>query len=139
MGPVRGRLIFFLGAVAGSPALAEVCDKMRPNFPTGLGRVSAVAEIAEALAVLLAPIGVIVILLWLASMFTRNFVPAVLTCLVAGLYGWIIWEDHKTEIWQAAIREGCAGNPILVFPALGLLSYFAIMAVIRRTRVTTGS
>lgn len=121
MGPVRRQLIAAL-VLTPAPALAEVCDKVRPGWKLADGPVGVMGE---AIFVLSSFPG-LVVLAFLAFGLARPHRWISIACAAPAIaFGGLLAITQGTETATLARAEGCLGNafPVaLVFVALGALT-----------------
>ena len=116
------RYIFIVMFLAESPAMAEVCDKQRPDWNPADGPVSQFGEFVHFLGT---PIGILVGLLTLVAVLLRvrwlSVTAAVLLVLAIALRieGW--FDPFDITLAEAAYREGCQNSPLLTVVALAMM------------------
>jgi hypothetical protein len=116
MGSFRRQLIAYL--LMTTPAMAEVCDKLRPGWSPADGPATMVTELVQFLiwggggVVLLG----LILGLYLRKAIILNAIMLV-TLIMAVPYIWPL--DPTTR--QIAMTEGCVGQPTLVLVVLGLI------------------
>ncbi|MGH1458072.1 MAG: hypothetical protein ACRBBT_04140 [Paracoccaceae bacterium] len=146
MGPFRRRLtqpaarlallapaVLLLGA---GPALAEVCDKERPNWSPDQGPANGLTETYHVFTT--AP-GLVLLALLAAALYFKR--PSLWTpvALVAGLLAMLTWAGAKldpTGFHQMARAEGCVAQPTLPIAILAAISVIAIIQSLRPARRT---
>jgi len=142
MGPFRRRLtpapvavvataLLVLGA---GPALAEVCDKERPNWSPADGPASGLSETFHVFTT--AP-GLVLIALFAAALYFKRPSLWTPTALVAGLLALLTWAGAKldpTGFYQMARSEGCVADPTLPIIILAAISIIAIIQSLRPAR-----
>lgn len=130
MGPLRGRLTLALAALllAANPALAEVCDKIRPNWDPGLGPVTWLQEIGRVLA----SFPGLVILASLAFGLWRPhpWISAACALPALAMAGLLAMYD-RAEMATLARTEGCIAT---VLPAALLLLVLGAFTIVRGWR-----
>lgn len=98
--------------IASTPAVAEVCDKVRPAWNPANGPVTQFEDLALFLT---EPIGLIVLGLAVAAVFLRKiwltvFVVTLLVAIIAlNISTWVEADD----VTNFAISEGCIAAPVL--------------------------
>jgi hypothetical protein len=125
MGSVRGELIVIASALPGGPALAEVCDKVRPDWVPQDGPVTLPGEIWLQLSFWPWMIIVAFTVTALGMRSKALLLVASVLCLVAlGFY----WWTEDPYIATLAINEGCAGprGSLLVLP--GFLLFLTLLS-----------
>jgi len=127
MGSVRGRLSALLAALP-LPAWAEVCDKIRPDWDSAGGPVSAVAEMGYILA---SPVGLVLLgLVIVAMVWPRRWLAAVVALPLLALAG-LLFLARGAEVAALAMQEGCIGG---IGPTVGLLVLLAAAVLVRGFR-----
>ena len=126
MGPFRGRLILAVALVVlAHPALAEVCDKIRPGWDASLG---AVTWWSEAVRVLSSFPG-LVVLASLAFGLLRPHLWISTACAVPALaFAGLLLLYHRAETAVLARAEGCMAS---VWPVAILLMALAGLTIVR--------
>lgn len=111
------RSLIALACIAAPlPALAEVCDKERPNWD-GLP----VSGLAEALSLFSSPAGLVLLAASALVIRFRNQWAALITMLLwTGLISVITMID-PTGINEAARAEGCTGSATLFIIAVAAI------------------
>lgn len=123
MGPLRGGLILSLPA---SPALAEVCDKERPDWDG-----TPATQMSEALYLFTQPISLFLLAALATAVIARHAMGTAVAALLWGFYiTALVWPD---TIAQAAIREGCQAAPSLYIAIASALCVAAVLFT-HRTR-----
>ncbi|WP_298676399.1 hypothetical protein [uncultured Lentibacter sp.] len=134
MGPVRRRLSQKLGlgltlSVLASPALAEACDTLRPNWNGAPATLT-----SEAVALFLAPVPLFLLgALAVAVLFRHAMGTALVALLWSFFISFLIWPD-ATGIQQAAIAEGCMAQPTYFIIASAALCFAAVVYTARREK-----
>lgn len=105
-------------------AVAEVCDKVRPDWSPGDGPVTIWWELHDIFFLPGVPLMVAAVVLGLAlnrrwMVWPAAFLGAVLAILS------ILYADGGHEVWQFAIREGCVHPQ---FEAVRLI-FFGLIAI----------
>lgn len=113
MGSIRRRLIWPALLVCPNAALAEVCDKQRPDWNG-----APVSGWAEMLALFQTPAALALILGTALALRLRNQWFG-----LAMVVGWSSYTmlATTTDIRAAAIVEGCAGSPTLFIGAVAAI------------------
>lgn len=129
MGSVRGRLTLGLMLVLlAHPALAEVCDKIRPDWDASLG---AVTWWQEGLRVLASFPG-LVVLASLAFGLLRPHLWISTACVVPALaFAGLLLMYNRAETAVLARAEGCMAT---VWPVALLLLALSGLTVVRAWR-----
>ncbi|MBD3664725.1 hypothetical protein [Sulfitobacter aestuariivivens] len=126
MGPVRGGLILSLAPL---PALAEVCDKVRPLWQAG----SPATAWDELVGLMATPPS---LALLLASALVIRFRHQWTALIVVVLWSfWVSAVAHygrDGEIERAALAEGCIGSPALFILAVTAICGAMILYTTRR-------
>lgn len=121
MGPVRRRLTAAL-ALFPAPALAEVCEKVRPGWNMADGPVGVLGETMF----ILSSFPGLVVLAFLAFGLARPHRWISIACgLPALAFGVLLAVSRGTATADLALKEGCLGNafPVaLVLIAIGALT-----------------
>ena len=108
--------------------MAEVCDKVRPDWRTADGPVGAVAQLGY---VLTSPVVVILLgLVALALIWPRRWLAVIVALLVLALAG-LLFLARGAEIAQLAMAEGCIGG---IGPTVTLLVLIAAAVLVRGFR-----
>ena len=134
MGPVRGRLTL-AAAVLPTPALAKVCDKVRPDWN---GVPSTVWD--ELQYQIMQPENVFLILLVLALASIPQLWTVFLALVVATLFGFLFIQPDPlflNDLQWEGYREGCIGDPLLwyaVWVAIGLALIVRLWSTYRTRR-----
>ena len=106
-----------------SPAFAEVCDKERPSWDPGSGRIN---QLEELYYFFISPLGICLVLLIAVTLYVKKrWLPilcAALLLLIAALsvVGWFWLAD---DIIHAAHQEGCRAAPFVMIGVLALTSF----------------
>jgi len=112
-----------------SPALAEVCDKERPDWD-GIP----VTLESEALALFLSPAGLFLLgALAVAVLFRHAMGTAIVALLWSFFISFIVWPD-PTGLRGARISEGCEAQPTLFLVASAALCLAAVIYTARREK-----
>jgi len=126
MGPLRRRLTaaaLFLSLPI--PALAEVCDKIRPDWTADAGPQGWLAETAYILAS--PPSLALAILLLLALAFPRLWLALPATLLTLA-FAALLLVSRQAPMAVAARTEGCLATAT---PAIALLALAALLTLAR--------
>lgn len=122
---VRASLLakaFVVGSV--EPSLAEVCDKVVPNWNPANGPVN---QIESLILFITSPGGLILFgLVLVAGLFASRVLyglTAVLGCFV--IFGIYVNMTEENRVWEAAMREGCVTEPYLEGAVLVLLVFYS--------------
>lgn len=122
MGPFRRQLTAAALLLLPTPALAEVCDKLRPGWALADGPVGLLGETIFVLS----SFPGLVVLAFLAFGLARPNLWISTACAVPALvFGALLALSQGTEGARQAMAEGCVGNafPIaLALIALGALT-----------------
>ena len=110
MGPVRGRLIAGLALLVPAPALAEVCDKLRPGWVAADGPVG---WFGEMLFTFTSPPGLALLVLFGLAMWRGWRWLLALVSLAAFALAFLLYIGSGAELAALAQAEGCIGaqNP----------------------------
>ena len=112
-----------------SPALADVCDKERPDWDG----VPVTLE-SEALALFLSPAGLFLLgALAVAVLFRHAMGTAIVALLWSVFISFIVWPD-PTGLRGARISEGCEAQPTLFLVASAALCLAAVIYTARREK-----
>ncbi len=129
MGPLRRGLIHaapVLAALPG-PALAEVCDKIRPDWDG-----TPVSGLQEALQLALtAPVLALLIATGAALRFRSQWGGLIVVVLWTGYASLLSFGDLRTQ----AQAEGCAGSPTLF---IGLVAAICVATILYTAPVKPG-
>lgn len=132
MGPLRrGLILSFIMMFTAVPAVAEVCDKMRPDWNPADGPAGA---FGEAITLLTSPWALLTIAFIVAAYFLRQAILAhaaiaLATSLMVVLA--VIPLLIASPILEAARTEGCVGPGYLRF-FVGALILAAAIFVMKR-------
>jgi hypothetical protein len=128
---VRPAILTASFALLTLPARAEVCDKERPFWSPADGPAGMIDEFVTHAT---SPAGIVLGLLFLASLFIANTPLRILTILLAVLSaGALIWPDG-TGITTQAIAEGCVGNALLSIAACTAIFLVTLVLALRSMR-----
>ena len=122
--------------LAATPALAEVCDKVRPGWTSQRGQISQFEDLFLFLA---GPAGLLVVALTVVALIARRqWLSRLCSGMILGtavlvVADWI-WPDDITRL---AIAEGCLIPPILKGGVLFLLAA-SIVAIQQRSSSKPG-
>ncbi len=115
--------------LSASPALAEVCDKIRPGWDG-----APASMLDEAIALMSTPPSLVLLLASALAIRLRHQWGA-----LAVLIGWTIWisllvfpTPDAAEL--AAIAEGCIGSPILFIAVVAAICVAMILYTIPRPK-----
>ncbi len=125
MGPFRRQLMILL--MTASPAMAGVCETVRPGWVPSDGAASALTEVMHFL--LWGGGAVPIVGLALGLYFRKSIIlNAVLlvTLIMSVPYIWPLDATTRT----LAMAEGCIGQPTLVIAALGVIWVAALAGVL---------
>lgn len=128
MGSLRRGLIL---AAAPTPALAEVCDKVRPNWTPGTPS----TMLTEAIALFSTVPSLVLIVATLAALRFRSQWGG-----LAVVVGWTIWTSlaafGRDSILEQAAAEGCVGAPTLFIAAVAAICVGTVLYTLpRETRL----
>ena len=109
MGPIRRRLICGTAFLGPTPALAEACGTLRPNWDG-----TSVSAVDELLTVMQTPIVLLLIVATALAVRFRNEWGGLLVVVGWSLSTYLVigWGSINA-LRDAAILEGCIGNPSL--------------------------
>lgn len=127
MGPLRRRLILGLAAAAlsATPALAAVCDTLRPGWTADMGAIAWWQEIWRVLA----SFPGLVVLASLAYGLWRPHLWISTACAVPALgFAGLLALSERAETATLARAEGCLGS---VLPAAFLLLALGAFTILR--------
>lgn len=108
--------------IAATPAFAEVCDKVRPDWSPSTGQVTAAQELSYYFS---STVGIILLVLCVLALLIKNgwltLSVALVLLVVAGLIAqnWFWPEDGVTH---AAYAEGCTANQLIISFVLTVLA-----------------
>ena len=125
MGPVRARLIAALALLVPAPALAEVCDKLRPGWMPGS---PPVGWLGETLFTFTSPPGLLLLALFALAMWRGWRWLLVIVTLAAVALAFLLFLGNSAEMAAAARTEGCIGSQN---PAAGLSLLLGVVAFLR--------
>ena len=125
MGPVRARLIAALALLVPAPALAEVCDKLRPGWVPGS---PPVGWFGETLFTFTAPPALLLLALFALAMWRGWRWLLVLVSLAAFALAFLLYVGNGAEMAAAARSEGCIGSQT---PAAALSLLLGLLAFLR--------
>ncbi len=106
--------------IASTPAVAEVCDKVRPAWNPADGPVTQFEDLA---LFFFEPLGLIVLVCAIAAVLLRKiwltvFVVTLLVAIIAlNISTWLEADD----VTNFAISEGCIAAPVLTTITLGAI------------------
>lgn len=133
MGSLRRGLILALPLTFGATAtLAEVCDKIRPNWQPG----TPVTPLGEAVLLFSAVPSLVLIVATLAALRWRSQWGG-----LAIVVGWSAWTSAivflaDKDIRPQALAEGCMGTPTLFIGAVAAICVATILYTLpRETRL----
>ncbi len=118
MGPLRGGLILTFLA---SPALAEVCDKERPNWD---GTPQTLLD--EALFHFASPIGLFLLAALAVAVIFRHAMGTAIVVLLWSFYISAITLPDQSDVSAFVVAEGCMGSPSLYIVLSAVLSIAAV-------------
>lgn len=110
MGPLRRGLIL---AAAPTPALAEVCDKLRPDWDG-----QTVTALSEALSLTASLPSLILLAGTVAALRFRNQTLALVVVVLWTILVSILGLRAPGGVQAQAIIEGCVGTPALFIAAV---------------------
>ena len=129
MGPVRARLIAALALLVPvlipAPALAEVCDKLRPGWEPGS---APVGWLGETLFIFTSPPGLLLLALFALAMWRGWRWLLVIVTLAAVALAFLLYTGNGAEMAVAARIEGCIGSQS---PAAALSLLLGVLAFLR--------
>ena len=125
MGPVRARLITALALLSPTPALAEVCDKLRPDWVPGS---EAVGWFGEIIFTFTSPPGLALLLLFALAMWRGWRWLLVIVTLAAVALAFLLYVGNGAEMAAAARAEGCIGSQ---GPAAAVALFLGVLAFLR--------
>lgn len=125
MGSVRGRLIATLALLAPMPAMAEVCDKLRPDWTPDDGPVGWLAETA---LIFTSPPGLVLLALFALAMWRGWRVPLVIVTMAAVALAFLLYVGNGAAMATTGRAEGCIGSQI---PAAAFSLGLGVMAFLR--------
>ncbi len=125
MGPVRGKLIAGLALLVPAPALAEVCDKLRPGWAVADGPVG---WLGEMLFTFTSPPGLALLALFGLAMWRGWRWLLVIVTLAAVTLAFLLYVGNGAEMAAMARREGCIGSQT---PAAALSLLLGVLAFLR--------
>ena len=125
MGSVRGRLITGLALLSPAPALAEVCDKLRPGWVPGS---PPVGWFGETLFTFTAPPAILLLALFGLAMWRGWRWLLVIVTLAAVTLAFLLYVGNGAEMAAMARREGCIGSQT---PAAALSLLLGVLAFLR--------
>ena len=113
MGPLRGRLGLATALLlCGSPAVAEVCDKERPDWD-GLPA----SALSEAISLFGSPVGLVLLAATAFAIRFRSTWGGLAVTVCWTIFVSIVVQYDPTGIRQQAMKEGCLGEPTLFIAA----------------------
>lgn len=125
MGPVRARLIAALALLSPSPALAAVCEQLRPGWVPGA---EPVGWLAETLFTFTSPPGLALLALFALAMWRGwRWLLGIVT-LAAVALAFLLFVGNGAELAAAARTEGCMGSQT---PAAVLSLLLGVRAFLR--------
>jgi hypothetical protein len=116
-------------------AIAEVCDKVRPDWNPSDGPVG---PFEDVVLFFVTPFGLILLALAVASVLVRRtWLTALTTVIMTAVLApfWSEWGEDN-EVMRLAIAEGCraAASPILIIVVLVTLAIIPAVATWRSPR-----
>jgi hypothetical protein len=129
MGSVRRQLMLFLATA--TPAMAEVCEKDRPNWSVADGPVS---QWGEALHFLTSAPALLLLAAVVAGWVLRQSAALSGAVVVASVLMFPLLFPLNAETLAAAIREGCKGPPTIVIGLLAAICCVSIAGLILRRK-----
>ena len=122
-----------VGMTASTPAVAEVCDKVRPAWNPANGPIN---QFEDLILFFIEPLGLIVLGLTIAAILLRKIwlTAIVITLLFAvaalNISTWIEADD----VTNFAILEGCITAPVLTTTVLIAICAIILTTTWRRSR-----
>ena len=129
MGPVRRRLIALPALMAPAPAMAEVCDKVRPLWSPG----SPATGFDELIGLMATPPSLALLVLSAIAVRFRHQWGALAVVVAWSAWVSVVALSAPDPIRQAAIAEGCIGSPILFILCVAAICGGMILYTTRRT------
>ena len=109
-------------ALIATPALAEVCDKARPDWDGTPATLT-----SEAVMLFMSPIGLFLLGALAVAVVFRHAMGTALVALMWSFYiTMLIWPD-TSGIRDGMLSEGCAAPPTLFIAASALLCLAAVI------------
>ena len=115
-----------------SSAIAEVCDKVRPDWNPSTGSISQVQELYFFFS---NPLGIILIALCILAFIIRHTIVSSLVALVLVAVASLIavnWLWPVDGVTQEAFREGCTANPL--FTSIVVVALAAMVGILGKNR-----
>jgi hypothetical protein len=118
-----------IGSLASTPAMAEVCDKVRPSWNSKYGSINQLGDLglffSEPVGLFVLGLSVMTFLIGktLLTAFTILFLSIVVALNVS------TWLDAD-DVTVAAISEGCFASPLLT--SIALVSIAILLANLGR-------
>ena len=130
MGPVRRRLTL-AAAVLPTPALAEVCDKVRPRWVPG----TQATAWTEAVYLFSTIPSIILLALTVLCLLYRSLWGSMIIIIFWSGLATIIRTDGPTDptgIHALALKEGCIASPALFIAAVAAICMAMIVNLLPR-------
>ncbi len=111
-----------IALIAGSPAFAEVCDKVRPSWDPNSGSINRFEELYFFFT---SPLGVGLVFLIAVTLYLNHRRLSILCAgvvLLTSVLTAAVWFWLGEDIIYEAFEEGCRAEPYLTIGVLGLLS-----------------
>ena len=114
------------GSLCGTTALAEVCDKIRPNLDPASGPVSIAGEAVYSIISL--P-GLVVVATWVASLILGRLWLLVLSGILSLAYATLLASSPSLggEVYELAVQEGCVNSPQMAVAAYLIIALIAFL------------
>lgn len=110
-------------------AVAEVCDKVSPDWKLASGPVGHLELLFNATV---SPLGILLLALIVFGAIFRKTWTSLLGSVISALYAYVIWLEWTEPggVYSLSISEGCRASPeallsILCLVAIGLLGVAA--------------
>lgn len=130
MGSLRGRVSAALAlSLAPVPALAEVCDKVRPLWTTG----TPATAWDELIGLMATPPSLALLLMSAVAVRFRHQWGTLLVVVAWSAWVSVVALSAPDDIRQAAIAEGCIGSPVLFIIVVAAICGGMILYTSRRT------
>ena len=124
-----------IGGLLPTGAIAEVCDKERPDWNPSDGPVG---PFEDVVLFVVTPFGLILLALAVASVLVRHTWLTALTTVIMTAVLALLWSEWREadEVKMASIAEGCraAASPILIGVVLVTLAMIPAVATWRSPR-----
>lgn len=102
-------------------AVAEVCDKVSPDWKLASGPVGQLELLFDASV---SPMGILLLALIVFGVMFRKTWTSLLASVISALYAYIIWLEW-TElggVYSLSISEGCRTSPMVLLSILCLVA-----------------